>query len=74
MTSRPASQCGFCRHYVSVLDRPPGSSGPACSAFPDGIPEELLRNRADHRQPFPDDHGVRWEPDGDVEFPDYAFE
>lgn len=36
---------------------------PACKAFPSGIPDEMLTGEADHRSPFPDDRGVRFEED-----------
>lgn len=49
------SQCVFCRHAHT--------SGPTCDAFPKGIPDEILRNEHDHRQPFIGDHGIRFEPD-----------
>src|SRR4051812_19354026 len=35
----------------------------ACAAFPDGIPAPLLEAAADHREPYPGDHGIRFEPD-----------
>lgn len=75
MTIGPTSQCSTCRHYRSPFSREDGNwdGGPFCDAFPDSIPDEILTNRLDHRQPLPGDHGVQWEADGDAEFPEYAL-
>jgi hypothetical protein len=45
-----------------------------CRAFPNGIPEKILTNRADHRREYPGDHGLRYDPiDPDYEIlPDLA--
>lgn len=52
------SQCQRCKHLI------PGTL--QCAAFPDGIPPEMFDElevpAADHRKPFPDDQGIRWEP------------
>ena len=37
--------------------------GRVCSAFPDGIPDAIYIGGFDHRQPFPGDGGVLYEPD-----------
>lgn len=44
--------CVRCRHK---------HDGPTCTAFPDGIPEETLSGDNDHTQPYPGDHGIRFE-------------
>lgn len=36
--------------------------GLVCEAYPDGIPEEILDNRVDHRVPQPGDRGLHYEP------------
>ena len=47
-----SSQCAFCTHFIQ---------GFKCKAFPDGIPDKILDGYADHRLPYPGDHGVRME-------------
>lgn len=33
-----------------------------CSAFPGGIPPQILFGGFDHREEFPGDKGIRWQP------------
>ena len=64
MTTAGPTFCHPCRHY-----RPPSGSpgsdgdwgGGRCEAFPDGIPSLILAGGFDHREPHPDDRGVRFE-------------
>ena len=44
-------QCHYCRHT---------NHDGTCSAFPDGVPSEILANEFDHRKPFPGDNGIRF--------------
>lgn len=37
-----------------------------CRAFPDGIPEAIITQEADHRVPFDGDNGILFESDGFV--------
>jgi hypothetical protein len=46
-------QCFDCKHLAA---------GMQCPAFPDGIPIAITSNEHDHHQPFPGDHGIRFEP------------
>jgi hypothetical protein len=66
MTVRPLPQCATCLH----LEVDPEQT---CTAFPDGIPDDIWWNRFDHRQPHSGDHGVGWEPLDGAEFPDWAM-
>lgn len=52
----PRMQCAFCKHYEGEL---------RCSAFgKEMIPREIIINRHDHREPFPGDNGITFEPIG----------
>lgn len=57
-------QCLRCKHYK------PNEYGFACPAFPEGIPKEIIDLDFDHRNPWPGDGGIRWEPkDRDTQNP-----
>lgn len=69
MTVRLLSQCNLCDHF-----RPPlGGGTETCAAFPDGIPQKVLWNQADHRNGISGDNGITWEPHNGAEFPAEAF-
>lgn len=62
----PAGICFACRHLErreeSIEDRTSSGDRPAtCTAFPKGIPDSIYHGGFDHRRPFPDDGGVRFE-------------
>jgi hypothetical protein len=64
VTSRPLPQCSACLHLAVDPEQ-------TCAAFPDGIPDEIWWNRADHREPFEGDGGIRWTPlDEDAVYPE----
>lgn len=52
----PVPMCAFCRHF----DRQAETF--ACSAYPDGIPDAIVRSDVDHRKPHAGDHGIQFEP------------
>lgn len=54
--------CDFCVH------RHPDLSLTTCSAFPDGIPDDVLGGLVDHIDPLPGDNGIQFEPK--LELPD----
>ena len=60
MTSIAPPICGGCRHLTS-----PDLRDPTCTAFPAGVPWDILLSKADHRQPFPGDGGSRFDPTDD---------
>lgn len=60
------SQCVFCDHW---------STNGRCTAFPRGVPVEILTNKADHRQPYAGDNGIHFEYNGGpLPLPDWLKE
>lgn len=54
-----SGQCPACKHFIGG-DKPQDT--PTCTAFPDGIPIIILSGQHDHREPYPGDHGIQFEP------------
>ena len=63
MSTNPGTLCHSCRRFT------PGWNGPTCSAFPEGIPEQIIKGGFDHRQPYPGDGGQRFVRDPDKPLP-----
>ena len=56
MTTGPAPICLSCKHLNSLLV----DGRMKCTAFPAGIPDDILRSRHDHRKPHVGDLGIRF--------------
>jgi hypothetical protein len=61
------SQCGRCKHLDVSAMKKAGGCLQRCKAFPDGIPDEISVRGFDHRNPFPGDQGIQFEPDPDFQ-------
>jgi len=56
MTTIAPPICARCRHLRGALREL------RCDAFPAAIPRAILLSRADHREPFDGDDGIRFDP------------
>lgn len=50
-------QCAFCVHF-----KPDIRSENVCTAFPEGIPDELALGGTPHFEPWPGDNGLQFSP------------
>lgn len=58
-----ANICAWCTRFrAQVRDRT------TCDAFPEGIPEAIQWMDADHRRPYPGDHGMLFEAEEDLPY------
>ena len=52
--------CQYCKHCFVKISKDDGIKF-CCDAFPDGIPNSVFSSGYDHREPFPNDNGIRFE-------------
>ena len=65
-----APLCSFCQRFIRNQDTL------VCSAYPEGIPEEIIESQVDHRDPVEGDHGLMFVPmsrEG-IEYADFLFD
>lgn len=60
MTSVIAPMCVLCTHLERLKD------GGKCTAFPYGIPHDIVFEAGDHTVPREGDHGIQFEPSSDA--------
>lgn len=48
-----SNQCVTCKWNLGGLQ---------CEAYPKGIPVRIVTGEHDHREPYPGDNGIRYEP------------
>jgi hypothetical protein len=54
--------CTYCKHVaLEEKTRANGEKYLPCSAFPNGIPDEILADQFKHDKPYPGDHGIQFE-------------
>ena len=47
--------CSTCTYYIKN-----GKKSFVCQAYPDGIPDVIIRGEVDHIEPYPGDHGIQY--------------
>ncbi len=63
--------CRDCKNFISM-----GNMFPICSAFPDGIPEDVWSGKIVHTAPVKGDHGIQYEKIeiDDTDLPELLFD
>ena len=56
-------QCSIrkCKHLQGCKGTEEEGQVPVCTAFPDGIPDEISYGDNKHLSPYPGDHGIQYE-------------
>lgn len=62
MTIGPPPPCYTCKHMHKGALSPKHLT---CDAFPDGIPDDIIFGDNMHDEPYPGDHGIQYEREGD---------
>lgn len=52
--------CTMCKHYEPKNSKPV-KEGQICTAFSNGIPDEIWLGKNDHKNPYKGDHGIQFE-------------
>ena len=63
------SVCPSCKHFFLKISKDNGIRV-CCDAFPDGIPRLIFNSGYDHREPYPNDNGIRFEINPDLMEPE----
>ena len=60
-------QCLWCRHFrTDISDVDDLAKGRRCDTYPKRIPDAVLDNEVDHRQPYEGGRGIVFEPRDDA--------